>query len=350
MGMDIVPSRMGLSGGREGPTPFWVWVKKSTAQFLSPGALLRVEIVYDWLSNLGPGVGGKIPISTDSSPHQPFFIIGSGRSGTTVLRAILNEFAAVGIPPESYVLPDVIRSFRKHRRMAWPDLVNLLVGKFEIHPEFKSWNMDSLEVKRRLNRCPPRDRSLQKIIDELYSAYLTAHHPNAVTWGDKTPYNTMRVEWLEHAFPDARYIHLVRDGRDVVASYLGAGLYESPVDAANRWQQSVERAKWLEERVETERFVELRYEDLVREPTTSMAPVCDLLDLEWQDDVLGYWREAEALGDVPRHEHHSSVQEPLFEGSIGAWKTRLSQSQQLEIRDLLEPSLSRLGYTGSEVA
>ncbi len=274
---------------------------------------------------------------------EPFFVIGSGRSGNTLLRAILCSHPDVSVPPESYVLANMVRKYSRYDYLPWSELVKIVIGELESHQQFYTWEIDMSPVYQRVNGLREEDRTLSKIIDEIYSYYGDKRFPGWKIWGDKTPINTLRLKWIDPVFPGARYIHIIRDGRDVVRSYLKMGRYEKMDQAAMRWKESVEAALEFG-RKKGEYYMELRYEDLVSEPERETKRVCRFLDIDFKKEILDHRTRADNLGDVDKLEHHKNVTSPINTKSMGKWRDYFSAEEKKELESLLKDNLERLGY------
>lgn len=310
---------------------------------LSPTLLKRLSYT---VHTLGRMVFCRIPMT--SPPGQlscaPFFIVGSGRSGNTLLRAMLVQHPELAIPPESYVLPAVVRKFCKYNYLPWPELVRLVVASFESHPLFYTWELDLRDFYPRALKIEPGRQSLAKLVDLLYTYYAEKKEPGATRWGDKTPLNSLNLEKLNWVFPQARYVHIVRDGRDVVLSYLEAGIYTDLEDASKRWLRSVERSRAFGARIGSSRYREIAYEALVRNPEEILKRICSFLDLTYIPAMLDFWRSSDQLGDsvLP---HHENLKRPVTMESIGRWRHGLDSEQQARVKKLLGAKLRELGYT-----
>jgi protein-tyrosine sulfotransferase len=292
-------------------------------------------------------LGGGYPLRHPSSDQVgPFFIVGSGRSGTTLLRAILTGHPALDIPPESYVLPSVIRGFQGFSFLPWDFLVPWVMAKYETHPEFDTWHTDLAEASIAALHLEPAHRTLRAILDEVYGAYTLRVGKGRCRWGDKTPLNTLHLSTIYAAFPDAQYVHLLRDGRAVAASYVCAGLYSSAVEAAIRWESSVQAARKLGRRLPARQFMEIRYEDLVIMPRDTIARVAEFLGVKMVDAMLKPWERAGSLGDAPQHEHHRGIFEPITAKKIDQWKESLSPEQLAQIEAAVGQTLKNAGYEG----
>jgi protein-tyrosine sulfotransferase len=305
------------------------------ARRVTDAAVLMVRILFC-----------RIPLSSslDRLSCNPFFIVGSGRSGNTLLRAMLVQHPRISIPPESYVLPKVTRKFLRYNFLPWGDLARMVISEFECHPHFYSWELEMGEVYRRAIVLKKDEQSLARLLDVIYSCYGEKKSPGAVRWGDKTPLNTLNLEKLSWVFPQAQYIHMIRDGRDVVSSYLETRMYPSVEEAAKRWLRSVDRARVFGKRVGTTRYREVRYENLVRRPAECLEEICSYLGVDYVATMLDYWKTTDQLGDA-MFSYHANIQNPVSVDSLGRWRERLSVQDQARLLRLISHKLEELGYS-----
>ena len=110
-------------------------------------------------------------------------------------------------------------------------------------------------------------------------------------WAEKTPEYTLILDFIDELFPDARYIHVIRDGRDVVASFRERWGYLAAIRVARGvWVRHVRAARDFGRRVARERYTEIRYERLVAEPERVLRELFRFLDEPWDPVVLS-WNE-----------------------------------------------------------
>jgi hypothetical protein len=275
--------------------------------------------------------------------HSPFFIIGSSRSGTTLLRRMLLAHPDLFIPPETNVLEKAISLFRQCRSMSWQPLVYLVLSRFEYHPEFERFGVSLRPLAQRLVEVLPERRSLALILDSLYRYLAEESGHGCRFWGDKTPRNTLYLDKILRVFPRARFVHLLRDGCDVVSSLLRAKLCQSLEDAATIWLVMTRAA---------DRFcakhagscVKILYEGYVREPAAAIGKVCGFLGVEFREDMLGSEDLASDMGDVPAHAYHARVAEPVTRSSIGKGRRELTDAQKRRLDELIGDELVKQGY------
>tara|TARA_B100001741_G_C16539517_1_gene593614 strand:- start:220 stop:1155 length:936 start_codon:yes stop_codon:yes gene_type:complete len=305
---------------------------------------LYIHKIYNRLKSFQNPFSNRYQVINDESNLSciPFFIIGSGRSGNTLLRSILSGNSDISIPPESYRIPFAIKKFHIFNNRDWEDIVSQVLKEFEDCKEFYTWEIDITDAQKRLENIADSKRTLSNIFDELFCTYTEKHSPGSKIWGDKTPMNTLYLDWIGTVFPRSKFIHIIRDGRDVASSYLKMERYDTILEAANRWINSIESAQSFGSKIK-ENYIEIRYEELVTKPEEVIKDTCDFLDIDYDSKMLDHTKQVKKLGDTDK-EHHSNLSKPISSDSVGKWRNNLSESDQESITKLLHKHLQRLGY------
>mgnify|MGYP003299510023 FL=1 len=305
---------------------------------------LYIHKIYNRLKSFQNPFSNRYQVINDESNLSciPFFIIGSGRSGNTLLRSILSGNSDISIPPESYRIPFAIKKFHIFNNRDWEDIVPQVLKEFEDCKEFYTWEIDITDAQKRLENIADSKRTLSNIFDELFCTYAEKHSPGSKIWGDKTPMNTLYLDWIGTVFPRSKFIHIIRDGRDVASSYLKMERYDTILEAANRWINSIESAQSFGSKIK-ENYIEIRYEELVTKPEEVIKDTCDFLDIDYDSKMLDHTKQVKKLGDTDK-EHHSNLSKPISSDSVGKWRNNLSESDQESITKLLHKHLQRLGY------
>jgi protein-tyrosine sulfotransferase len=286
---------------------------------------------------------GRCPIHRNE-PYFPFFIIGSGRSGNTLLRRILASHPSYHIPPETYVLGAITKKYWTVAHMDWNDIVPFIYSFFQFHDEFETFGVENLaELVRTVRRLEEPRRSLALIINAFYEWHAQQHGISFERWGDKTPLNVYVLKRLHNVFPKAQFIHIVRDGGDVVASYLEAGIYQSAEEAAWRWRRAVGLCRRFG-KANARSYLEVRYEDLVTEPRHTVSRICAFLGTPFDERMLDPPGDAAWLGDVPRRERHREVFKPISADKIGKGRKALSAEQKRLVSAIIARQLVEFGY------
>jgi hypothetical protein len=282
-------------------------------------------------------------------PPAPF-VVGVPRSGTTLLRLMLDAHPQLTIPPETYFLPQLLRACKSGD--ATPERV------MEVITATRRWQDFQLEPISLLRRLPA-DRPVKgrEAARAFYAAY--AESVGKPRWGDKTPVYLKNMVAIQKGLPEARFIHIVRDGRDVALSVLGLLFGPDSVDeAARRWKRKVLRGR--EQAARLRHYREVRYEDLVADPGSTVRSVCEYLELPWDPAMLDYHRHAaERMAVIARRRErqgldpiptgygpriHALTSEPPKEERVGRWRAEMAPADRAAYEERAGDLLAALGY------
>jgi hypothetical protein len=174
-----------------------------------------------------------------------------------------------------------------------------------------------------------------------------AEHEGKPRWGDKTPLYMQHLPLLERLFPDALWVHLVRDGRDAALSFLELpegfsgktwALPRTAAQFAARWRTEILAAQRLGAHVGG-RYLELRYEDLVTEPERELRRVCEHASLSWEPAML----EHADVPEVSSMPEHRNIAQPPTPG-LRDWRSQMSREDALAFEEVAGDVLRGAGY------
>lgn len=273
------------------------------------------------------------------SEQGPLIIVGAPRSGNTLVRRVLLASGQIYIPPETYVLGEVLENWGRWRKLYWHEKVWLFASYFDRHPNWPEMDVDSLlPFVAECKNWGEERQNLRALLDGLY-AYLGQQHGFSSTrWGDKTPWNTMHLKAIVKRLPDAKFLFLVRDGRDSVASQVKADMRTVEV-AVERWVQ----ANWAcVKYLPSQRTLRMSYETLVTNPAAAFSEIFEHAGMEFKADFLD--RVPSNLGDIEILDHHAAVLKPITPKSIGNWKKSLTESDVSGFSSAFHKQMARQGY------
>jgi hypothetical protein len=274
-----------------------------------------------------------------AAPCFPF-IVGRGRSGTTLLRAMLDSHPEMAVPDESHFVVTMGLRRSHYERNAELD-VNLFLSDLLDHFGFQRWDLPPQVVAASFTASPPT--SLPDAFRRVFALY--AHSQGKSRYGDKTPGYVMSMRLLADLLPDSRFVHVIRDGRNVALSYLEGGWGpETLAGNAVFWKRFVRHGRKEGRRLGVERYCEMRYEALLEDPESELRTLCRFLDLEFHDGMLRYFERADTLLVTPRdHETHRALHLPPTKG-LRDWRREMSRDQVVLFEALAGDLLGELGY------
>jgi len=275
--------------------------------------------------------------------ESPFFIIGSGRCGTTLLRRVLTSVEGIHIPPENWALHDLCWRFEKYRMLEdWDTSVDIAaIAHFE---STQGWFKEIPEQFIRIaKKCPKKDQSIYWLLDSLYRYHSKLKDIQCTRWGDKTPLNVNLLPYLIDIFPDAKFIHLLRDGVDVVHSWKKQGHYgDDVIKPAQRWYKSVTTANNFIEKY-PDKFLQIRYENLVQNPQIVTEEVCNYLSISLPDNILKV-EQSSVTDDLKKHEHYKNALKPITNDFVGKGRRLLSKEEKVKIKPIINDLLKEYEY------
>ena len=274
----------------------------------------------------------------------PVFLVGMPRSGTKMLRGLLNNHPRVGIPPvESELLPDWARRWE-----GFGDLSQIA--------HFRAF---AQQIRGSSYFVYMREEQGHEIDVDAWFAAIRSFDPAGVfeamirldaevpegsdrIWGDKSPGYLAHLDLIDSLFPTARFIHLVRDVRDYCLS-MHKAWGKSRLRAAQRWVDRVSEARRFgAQTAGPGRYMELRYEDLLDRTESELRRVAAFLDLPFDPAMARLSRPTEDRGDT--------------RGKVGVqrdnkekWRTEMSAPMRRAIEEIAGPLLAELAYPTDHV-
>jgi hypothetical protein len=267
------------------------------------------------------------------------FVVGCPRSGTTLMRAMLNAHPDIAVVPENNVVRVVVR--RGHTHVV-DGVLNLdaLVDDIRTNSSIHEWELPEavFDAVRAEAPATPED-----VVRSLFARFAGLQEKPA--YADKTPRNLLIIDEIAAALPESRFVHLVRDARNVAPSWAAANFGpETVVDAATAWNSWVHHARAAAARLGPARYHEVRYEDLTTDPESTMRAVCAFFDIEFAPEMLEYHTKPEAVLTQVRNPHlHEHIREPP-RANIRNWETALTTRQVAEIELVAGEGLRAYGY------
>jgi Sulfotransferase family len=272
------------------------------------------------------------PLDTARDARRvPFFVVGCPRSGTRLLRLMLNAHPRLAVPRESHFVVGLAPRFPWSRLPSIDDVI----GFYRFH----YWNIDESLLRRRVAEARPDDYA--GLVEAIFEAYATAHGKER--WGDKTPDHVDHMDLIDRLFPGARFIHLIRDGRFVAASLSEVEEWGPPsaVSGAFWWKAKLKRGRRGGRRF-PDRYMEVRLEDLVADPEGQLRRICAFIGEDYSASMLDYAEVARSEYSDPEDEAATLSGPPARTRSD--WTTGLSPSERRAVAAVCGPTQEELGY------
>ncbi len=288
-------------------------------------------------------------LGVTAPPFPVPFICGATRSGTTLMRLMLDAHPEMAIGGETHFVVPMLKASARHARSA--DELAEMVVTAERWGDFHLAESELLERFRSLDPLNCTDA-----VRAFYRLY--AEHQGKPRWGDKTPGYVREMVLLQRALPEARFVHMIRDGRDVALSVVPRDWGPKTVaGAASLWRRRIEQAR--RQAPQLDHYLEVHYEELITDTEAVLRRVCEFIALDFDPVMLDYHeragqRLAEKARDLPtrwgkisaesRLESHALASEPPRSDRIARWKTKMDEADLREYESIAADALLATGY------
>jgi len=239
------------------------------------------------------------------------FIIGVGRSGTSLLQSILNSHSKISFLPETQFLRSYV--FKKNVSINTSNYKEI-ISQFEQDPRFS-----------RLNICPKivieKSKNMIDVYRNITNFYLKNKNKEII--GDKDPKIIENIEVLNYFFPNSKIIHIIRDPRDVVLSRTKAKWskkYPYFIHSIIYYLQMTLGRKMLYKYFNKNNFYELKYEDLIKDPNYELKKICNFLEVEYENNILNYYSSSKELVSKDEFEWKKETFNPVDNKNSNKWK------------------------------
>lgn len=269
----------------------------------------------------------------------PFFV-GCDRSGTTMVQAVFNAHPALAVTHESHFIVALLGRRARYEPGGCfapePFLDDLLGFSFA-----DRWRISQTDLRAAVEASSPVDT--REAIRAVFR--LAADRAGKPRYGDKTPGYVEHLELIAGALPEARFVHVIRDGRDVALSVLEMEWGPRTLgEAAAFWRRRVESGREAGGRLGQRRYVELRYEDFVADLEGGARRICDFLDLSFDPAMLDYERSAGAVlsQTIVPHRHQAVLRAPT--AGLRDWRSAMDSRALMRFEAIAGSTLSECGY------
>jgi hypothetical protein len=273
---------------------------------------------------------------------DPIFIIGTERSGTNLLRLILNSHSHIAVPHPPHIMKffsgnvssygdlAIDRNFRK--------LIKDVCRMVELHPYPWEIKPDRERIFREAE-----ERDLIHIYFKIYKQYL--EYTGKKRWACKSTFMIKHVEEVRRYFPDARFIYMVRDGRDVAVSAKTSIFNHYHIYyTARLWKSEQELGlSWMKKLTGKQIFL-LKYEELINNTEETVKKLCSFLDEDFEEKMLEYYLHAESKKSGDLSISWENTSKPVIQENKDKFKTALTEKEVELFENIAFKELSALGY------
>jgi hypothetical protein len=270
-------------------------------------------------------------------------IIGTQRSGSNLLRLILNQFQEISAPHPPHVLKTFVPLEEYYGDLDNQDNFIALAGdiaKF-VNANPVPWNSQHITAEILIEKA--KDRTLLALYESLYK--IKAIDDQAKVWCCKSMFNEYYFEQIERKGIRPFYIYLYRDGRDVAVSFKNSIVGPKHVyHIAKKWLADQEKALDIEQNVEPDRFCKISYEDLITTPEKTLEKLCHKLHLQYREDLLDYYLSQDSQRTASSGEMWKNVAKPIISNNSNKYRQNLTAEEIYLFERIAGPMLEKLGY------
>ena len=271
--------------------------------------------------------------------ERPFFIVCAPRSGSTLLRLILDSHPRLAVPPPGWLLDLVYPYLYSYGELSRPENLLALAEDILKTPTVGKW---PLKLAPAALAKAARAPTFAGIYQALHASY--ARGEGKTRWGEKTPRNSFWIDEIAALFPRAQFIHIVRDGRDQAIDISDSLLWPySLYSGAALWQRYVNAVRESATRLPAGAFFEIRYEDLCAAPETAIRSLCEFLGETFDARMLAP-HEGRSAQAWSAHPLHAKTAQPISTQYCGMYRMRLPAGDVAALEALIGGTLETFGY------
>jgi len=286
---------------------------------------------------------------------NPIFIIGCPRSGTTLLANMLNRHSQIASGTETHFFDFVSRRNYNWKEFTLTSFTQLL-AESRIQDFIQAAGISKEKLIKNYKQDPQSKYQSTLEIDQFYkkevfdilmNSFLDSRSKTRLC--ENTPQHLYYVEEILTLYPQAKFIHLIRDGRDTTRSLMQMPWRPNGLlNNARFWVQNLKEASKVINKLGTDSILEIRYEELVLKPEDSLKQICDFLEEQYQPDLLDNSKDQATIYSTWESSWKQKTRTKLNTDSINSWQTELDKDSQALLNWYLKDILTGLGYEVQE--
>ena len=278
-----------------------------------------------------------------SASEQPIFIIGTERSGSNLLRLILNAHSQIAIPHPPHIMKYLAHIEPKYGDLQKDTNMREMVGDILtlIDAHIFPWDEYPLTVDDIVRRAPTR--TMFGAVAAIYES--VREHEGKARWGNKSTFMVHFTKPVLDVYPDARFVLLVRDPRDVAVSARRSVFSPChPLLSAELWRHQQEIGLALLDSLPSSSIALLRYEDLTRAPQQTLQSLCAFLGEDFEPGMLQFFTGAQAKTGAGLSESWENTGRPILQNNSQKFHKELSAAHIRTVEAICAGPMEALGY------
>jgi len=278
------------------------------------------------------------------SSGRPIFIIGSGRSGTTLLQRMLGSHSKISSPTgESHFFIQLFRNQHNFGDLTQAENIQKVLEEMRrISREFVEEDLHGITFNTTVLAEEFEIQGADTIV-KIIAALLMKNTigENKTRWLEKTPYYILHIKTILKMFPNAQFIHIIRDGRDCALSMLGRK-YDLKIfntyHAAKIWKQYVDTGQQAKHYLANDAYYEIKYEDLIAAPEKNIKDICRFLGENFEVGMVNFKKSQDPKTKTPL------LSKPIQKTNAEKWLSNMSTWQITVFESVAGRTLKRNNY------
>ena len=261
---------------------------------------------------------------------SPVFVIGSARSGTSILSQLIRDYLKVSFGTESQFIIRFYRQLPQYGNLKLDRNMRRLLADIGKERCFRRWVKFGYTFDKERIFSRIQNRSYSGLLHAIFSDL--AIHNGMNQWGDKTPEYINDLEILYKLFPNARFVHILRDGRDVALSTFKMHFGAKNIGvAALQWNRQMQCVADFKKVVDPNQFIEIKYENFLEDPIQVFSTIFTFLRIKDENGKI-------------RKNIETKLSHELFRDNYFKWKKKLSHKEKLIYEKVNYDLLEKNGY------
>jgi len=268
--------------------------------------------------------------------NNPVFIFGCARSGTSLLSRILNSHPNIAVPYESHLYNVFMPWLKYYGDLSEDKNRRQLIC--DMHDILHDW---SPRVDKDAAFNATKQYDIHGVIDGVISSYSTAQGKKR--WGEKSPWHVFYWKEILEGFPNAKFIHIVRDGRDSSASWMQARFGPKHYYMlAKRWKEYLETVAEFKQAIGKDNVLDIRYEDILADQEAATRKICGFIGEEYSIEMLDFHKNKTPYPTDNRN--LENLTKPLMTDNAQKWRKNLSDRDIYIFESVAGKQLKEYGY------
>lgn len=270
-------------------------------------------------------------------------IIGTQRSGSNLLRVILNQLSEVDAPHPPHILERFFPLLPKYGNLTVESNFDNLIEDVCKLVEFNPVPWEGFQLNRKVIKSNCQSNTLIEIFRVVYE--LKAQSSKATYWCCKSMVNIHFADKIEESGINPLYIYLYRDGRDVALSFSKAIVGEKHMfHIAKQWKEEQDLCIELKEKLGEERIFLISYEELLGDSEGVLKRLCDFLKVPYNNSMLSYYNSNESAVTADSGKMWENLSQPIIKDNFNKFLKELSEEQITIFENVAGSTLQKLNY------